>query len=132
MLSKPIRYSICFLKFVIMLLHFFFFFRYVDQMPASLPKRGGPSKHKFVASYMVSYDLGSAMSSSGGQLLDVRVNANSLVQFSSVQNMEEFSRPSSLSFCMYLISHYKCTVIVTYLKNAHVFVSIFLFQYLKY
>lgn len=70
---------------------------YVDQMPSSLP-RAGPSRHKSVASYLVSYDLGSAMSASGGLLLDVRVNANSLMQFSSVQNVEEFSRPSSLSF----------------------------------
>lgn len=68
-------------------------------MPSCL-QRGGPSRHKPVASYLVSYDLGSAMSASGGLLLDVRVNANSLVQFSSVQNVEEFSRPSSLSFCM--------------------------------
>ncbi|XP_034239257.1 protein ELYS [Thrips palmi] len=71
---------------------------YVDQMPSSLPQRGGPSRHKSVASYLVSYDLGSAVSASGGLLLDVRVNPNSLVQFSSVQNVEEFTRPSSLSF----------------------------------
>lgn len=72
--------------------------RYVDQMPSRLSQRGGPSRNKSVASYLVSFDLGNAISSSGGLLLDVRVNVGTLVQFSSVQNVEEFSRPSSLSF----------------------------------
>lgn len=75
-------------------------FRYVDQMPGRLSLRGGPSRNNAVASYMVSYDLGHAITASGGSLLDVRINANSVLQFSSVQNAEEFSRPSSLSFGM--------------------------------
>lgn len=66
---------------------------YVDQMPSRLFSRS-----KSVASYLVSYDLGNVISAGGGLLLDVRIKATSLVQFSSIQNSEEFSRPSSLSF----------------------------------
>ncbi|KAK3926779.1 Protein ELYS [Frankliniella fusca] len=72
--------------------------QYVDQMPSHLSQRGGTSRNKAVASYLVSYDLGKVINSSGGTLLDVQVSPSSLLQFSSVQNVEEFSRPSSLTF----------------------------------
>lgn len=71
---------------------------YVDQMPSHLSQRGGTSRNKPIASYVVSYDIGKLINSSGGALLDVRVNPSSMIQFSSVQNVEEFSRPSSLTF----------------------------------
>ena len=72
-------------------------------MPTSLSSRGGVSRNKNIAGYVAKYRLGEALcgeddGSSFGALLDVNIDSTSLLPFTTVQNVEEHSRPSALQF----------------------------------